>query len=660
MKSSSRRPGTQPGAQPHARPHRTTPRPRNRAARALLTACLAGATLLGGTLGLAGTAHANTTNTVTTANPAGPAATPSTTATATADPATPARTSPRPHPLSTAFDNTAITDNAAPTAGDFDGVGNTLSAQDLAAAGWGPGAHITLDDTRFTWPDVAPGQPDNVISDGQTIALTGSGTALGFLVTGTHGATSGTGTITYTDGSRQSFTLGGQDWISGPTDTMAVALPHWNTPSGTVAAPPKLYAVSVPITAGRHLASVTLPQISDPAAPEAPALHVFAVGVRPSAPQWAGTWAAAADDSLVNGPWTNRTLRMVEHTSIGGSQIRIRLDNAFAPSPVTVAHATIAVRGQGSAAAATPRTLTFGGARQTTIPAGGQAVSDSVAFHVPADSDLLVSLFLPGPVHLASMHSLGMQDNYSSADQAGDRTQDVADFPVNNTFGFWTLLSGIDVRPAHRQGTVVAFGDSITDGYNSTYNGNDRWPNDLARRLLAQGGGKPVPGVIDEGISGNRVVTDRFTGVAGTGTAGISALARLDRDLLAQPNVRTVVLLEGINDIDGNTPADQVIAGLTQIAQRAHAAGIRVVAATLTPFEHCSDYTPARETQREAVNSFIRDNGGVFDSVVDFDKVTQDPADPLEFLPAYDSGDHLHPGPAGYQAMADAIDLATL
>jgi lysophospholipase L1-like esterase len=630
----------------------TPPRPqagspgRSRPARTLLATCLAAASLLGGTLGLAGTAHASSRTTAHTTTSAARAAAHRGRHRAA-------------EPLSAAFDNVGITDNSDTTAGDFDGVGNSLSAQDLAAAGWGPGAHITLDDTRFILPNVASGQPDNVVADGQTIALTGSGNALGFLVTGTHGTTSGTGTVTYTDGSRQSFTLGGQDWISGPTDTMAVALPHRNTPSGTVGASPKLYAVSVPITARKHLASVTLPQISDPADPEAPALHVFSLGVRQSSSEWAGTWAAAADDSLVNGPWTNRTLRMVEHTSIGGSQVRIRLDNAFVPSPVTIAHATVAVRGDGSAATGTPRTLTFGGKQQITIPAGGQAVSDSVAFRVPADSDLLVSIFLPGPVQLASRHSLGMQDMYSSADQAGDQTEDVSDFPVHNTFGFWTLLSGIDVRAPQRQGTVVAFGDSITDGYNSTYNGDNRWPNDLARRLLAAPGRKPVPGVIDEGISGNKVVLDSFTGTS-SGTAGVSALARLDRDLLAQPNVRTIVLLEGINDIDANVSADRIIAGLTQIAERAHAAGIRVVAGTLTPFENCSAYTPARETQREAVNAFIRDNGGVFDTVVDFDKVTRDPANPLAFLPAYDSGDHLHPGPAGYQAMADAIDLAKL
>ena len=560
--------------------------------------------------------------------------------------------------LASLFNNVGISDNADPTAADIDGTGHSFSAEDLAADGWTPGAQITLDGTQVCWPNVAAGSPDNVVADGQTVAEHGSGDALTFVVASTAGATSGTGTLTYTDGSTQTYSLSNGDWYVGPSDTMAVQLPNWNTPTGTQSAAVKLTADTVPLNPAKHLASVTLPAISATPGPSTAALHVFALGVRPSAGPWTGTWAAAGDDGLVNGPWTARTLRMVEHTSVGGALVRIRLDNDFNTAPVTIGHATIAVQSSGATATAAPVSLTFGRSQSVTIPAGGQAVSDGVSFAVPADTNLLVSLYLPGPVAMAPYHSLGEQDMYSTADQAGDQTADVSDFPVNNTFGFWTLLTGIDVvSPA--AGSVVAFGDSITDGYQSTYDGNDRWPNDLARRILGQTQ-YPQMGVVDEGISGNRVVSDDFNGEPGTGTGGIAAVARVQRDILAQPGVRTVIVLEGINDIDSGTSADAIIAGLEQIAAESHAAGLRVLAGTITPFGGSGGYSAANEATRETVNSFIRSSGGVFDGVVDFDAAIRDPANPTAMLPAYDSGDHLHPSPAGYQAMANAIDLADL
>ncbi len=560
--------------------------------------------------------------------------------------------------LSAAFDNAGITDNANTGAGNLDGTGHSFSAQDLAAAGWVPGARAFVNDTPLIWPNVPPGQPDNVVANGQRIHVSGNGDALSFILASTVGDTSGTGTITYADGSTQTYTLSVQDWYTGPTDAMTVRLPNWNGPSGTQGVPVKLYTDTVPLDPAKTVDSVVLPAISAAPGPSTAAMHVFALGIRPSAGTWSGTWAAAADDGLVSGPWTRRTLRMVEHSSVGGTAVRIRLDNDFSTAPVVIGHATIAVLGSGAAATAAPVTLTFNGNQAATIPAGGQLISDGVGFALPADTNLLVSLYLPGPVQLAPFHSLGMQDMYSSADQAGDQTADVANFPVNNLFGFWTLLSGVEVVSSAPH-TVIAFGDSITDGYGSTQNGNARWPNDLARRLLAQNQ-YPQQGVVDEGISGNKVVTDDFTGLAGSGTGGIDALARLDRDVLAQPNAKTLIILEGINDIKAGTSADQVIAGLRQIAARAHALGLRVIGGTITPFEGYSAYTPAYEANRETVNNFIRSNGGVFDAVVDFDAAIRDPANTLAMLPAYDCGDHLHPNNAGYQAMANVVDLAQL
>ena len=551
--------------------------------------------------------------------------------------------------LAAAFDNVGIATGRDPGAGDLDGQGHSLSAEDLTAAGWTPGAGVTVDGAKLTWPNAAPGRADNAVAAGQAITLRGSGTALALIVAATNGDATGEGTINYADGSHAVYQVDAPDWVSGVNDTKTLTLPHWNTPSGAAFVNTKLYPVLAPINPSRTVRSVTLPTTTGGQ------LHVFALALRAPTTGWAGTWSAAVDDGLVNGPWTDRTLRMVEHTSVGGTHARIRLDNAFGRAPVTIGHATVAVQAGGSSSTATPRTLTFSGRRAVTIPAGGQAVSDSLAFDVPADTSLLISLYLPGPVQLASQHSLGMQDMYSSADYSGDRTSDVTTFPNMYTFGFWTLLSGIDVTSS--AGTVVALGDSITDGVGSTYNGNDRWPNDLARRLLSR---TPAYGVVDEGISANRIVTDLFTGDPGTGGGGIRALARLDRDVFSQSGVRSVVVLEGINDLKAGTPPDQVIDGLKQIATQAHAYGLRVVVATITAFKGWREYTPAYEANRQQVNAFIRGNGGAFDAVVDFDQVTRDPADPQQLAAAYDDGDHLHPNATGYHAMADAIDLSTL
>ena len=551
--------------------------------------------------------------------------------------------------LAAAFDNVGIATGTDPAAADLDGQGHSLSAEDLSAAGWAPGATVTVAGTTFTWPKAAPGRLDNVVAAGQTITLHGSGTALALVVASTNGDATGDGTISYADGTNAAYHVSAPDWVSGTNDTKTLTMPHWNTPAGTQFVNTKIYTIAVPVDPARPVTAVTLPTVTGGQ------LHVFALGLRADSPSWAGSWSAAIDDGLVNGPWSNRTLRMVEHISVGGSHVRIRLDNAFAREPVTIGHATVAVQADGDSATAAPRTLMFHGHRSVTLPAGGQAMSDGLSFAVPADTNLLVSLYLPGTVQLAPQHSLGMQDMYSSADYSGDRTGDVSTFPNMYTFGFWTLLSGIDVTSP--DGSVVALGDSITDGVGSTRNGNDRWPNDLARRLLTDG---PHYGVVDEGISANRVVTDLFNGDPGTGNGGIRALARLDRDVFSQTGVRSAVVLEGINDIKAGTPADQVIDGLRQIAAQAHSYGLRIVVATVTAFKGWSEYADAYDANRQAVNAFIRANGGVFDAVVDFDAVTRDPADPSRLLAAYDSGDHLHPNAAGYHVMADAIDLSTL
>ncbi|HET9380644.1 MAG TPA: SGNH/GDSL hydrolase family protein [Streptomyces sp.] len=558
---------------------------------------------------------------------------------------------PLPLPLERLFDNTAVSDDARPAEADFDGSGGSLSAGDLAAAGWTPGRALDVQGARLTWPRRAPGEPDNVRAAGQRVRVTGRGDALAFLVAGTAGTdTGGPGTVTYTDGRRFGYRLTAPDWRTGPLATKAVALPHVNTPGGQLAERARLYVVTVPLAPGRKVASVRLP--------DAPALHVFAVSVRPRPAGWTGSWAASTGGYAAvspDGPWTDRTLRLVVHTSVGGPRVRVRFENTFAAAPVRIGGATVAVQAEGAAARRAPVPLSFRGAAGTEIPAGAQAHSDPLGFDVPADANLLVSFHLPGPVAAAPLHRLAQQRSYLSV--PGDHAADGSADAFTSVLTSWPLLTGVDVGGG--PGSLVALGDSITDGDRSTVDANHRWPNVLATRLLRQ---HEVPryGVLDEGISGNRVVGDRYPGDGvSTDTSGVSALHRLDRDVFAQTSARAVVVFEGVNDLRWGASAGDVVAGLEEIAERAHARGLRVLAATILPCEGEARCTAAVDAGRAAVNTWIRD-GDAYDGVLDFDAVTRDPAHPSRLLPAYDSGDHLHPNDAGLAALAESVDLRLL
>jgi len=304
--------------------------------------------------------------------------------------------------------------------------------------------------------------------------------------------------------------------------------------------------------------------------------------------------------------------------------------------------------------------VSFFGSSSVSIPAGAQVLSDPVRMRVPALQDLAVSVYLPHATGPATNHSDAQQVNWVAA---GDHAADQGAGAFTTQVQSWYFVDGVTV-PSHRAfGTVVAFGDSITDGFQSTVGANARWPNDLARRLDARPGF--TLSVADEGISGNRVLTSDEC-------CGVSALDRVRRDVLDQAGVRDVILLEGINDFGfsvlppnpvynpvTDVSAQQVIAGYEHIIAVAHARGLRIFGATLTPFKGASYYSAAGEQKREAVNAWIR-TSGAFDGIIDFDQVVRDPSDPLVINPAYDSGDHLHPNDAGYQAMANAIDLEML
>jgi lysophospholipase L1-like esterase len=365
----------------------------------------------------------------------------------------------------------------------------------------------------------------------------------------------------------------------------------------------------------------------------------------------------------------DQTIRMVVHPSIGGRIWRIRLSNLFGTGPVTFGSASVGLQDVGgNVVPGTSRPLSFDGRPSVTVAAAEDVASDPVWLR-RSDWDrrnLVVSIYVQGASGPMTWHAASFMTTYLSEPNAGDHTADVGDeaFPHSSTS--WFFLTGIEVR---RRGaaTVVAFGDSITDGYFSTINGSDRWPDDLQRRL---GDDHGRISMVNQGIAGNMITrVGRIPGGC-TPCDGPPALDRLDRDVLSQPGLRAVILLEGINDIGGGnaTPA-QVIEGMKEIIRRVHARGIRIIGATLTPSagtEFDLYGTPETDARRRAVNDFIR-NGGMFDGVADFAAVTEDPLNPGHLLPADDTnssvggpGDHLHPNRAGFLAMARAVDVTQL
>ena len=345
--------------------------------------------------------------------------------------------------------------------------------------------------------------------------------------------------------------------------------------------------------------------------------------------------------------FNNQTLRQIVHTSIGGGRVRIVLSNTFGTAPLRVGAARLALRQKDAEIVSrSDRTVMFGNSPSVNIPAGAVVVSDPVALTVPAFADLAIDVYLPGDTAASpsplTTHGGALQTSYVSA--TGNHVGE-ADLPEATTTAAWFFLSRVEVAAPQQAGAVVAFGDSITDGTRSTVNTNNRWPDHLARRLQAQ---KINIGVLNQGIAGNRVLGDG---------AGVSALARFDRDVLAQGGVTHVIVMEGINDIGRMVAAGDVIAAHQQLIERAHARGLKIFGATLTPFEGAAYWTKEGEVKRQALNDWIR-TSKVYDGVVDFDAAVRDPNAPTKLQPQFNPGDNLHLTDAGYQAMANAIDLA--
>jgi len=383
----------------------------------------------------------------------------------------------------------------------------------------------------------------------------------------------------------------------------------------------------------------------------------------PAEDHWVATWATAQNlsrgpapaNANANAPrgYHDQTIRMIVRTSIPGRRLRVRIANQFGGTAVTVGAAHVALRAKEAAIVeGSDRALTFDGKPGATIGPGVVLYSDPVELNLPALADLAVSLYFPGETGAPTTHATALHTTYISRE--GDTTGklDMGEGSSKTQAYYW--LAGIDVAAPSHAAAIVTYGDSITDGARSSNESNHAWPALLAARLAGKKETAHI-GVANMGIGGNRVLRDG---------AGASALARLDRDVLTQPGAKWVMLLEGINDIGREqrepaetTNAEELIAAYKQIIERAHEQGLKVIGCTLTPYGGAGYYTDHGEEVRSAVNQFIR-TSKLFDAFVDFEAATRDAADPKHIRAEFDPGDHLHPNDAGYEAMANAIDLS--
>jgi len=406
----------------------------------------------------------------------------------------------------------------------------------------------------------------------------------------------------------------------------------------------------------------------------ASAAAIWAGPVATAAPapaaHWIGTWAAApepATPALRGFPgspsFSDQTIREIVRISAGGARLRIRFTNVYGTRALHIGAASIAVVGpNGEVRPGTERAVSFAGKPGAWIPAGAPYLSDPIDLPVKALTALSISLYLPADTGPCTCHATGRETAYVS----GPGNYVDRPFKAVRTMTARAFISGVSVETARPAATIVAFGDSITDGVGATLNENRRWPDLLADRLVARRG-RVAWGVVNMGISGNRVLHDG---------AGASALRRFDRDVLSVPGVRYVIVFEGVNDLgisyghftgplakafkmlatSRKATAAAIIAGYRQIIARAHAHGIKVLGATITPYGGSAYYSPEGNAQRELINRWIR-TSGAFDGVLDFDAVWRDPSDPTRILPRLQRGDHLHGNDAGYRALANSIDL---
>jgi len=433
-----------------------------------------------------------------------------------------------------------------------------------------------------------------------------------------------------------------EHWVSTWATALQLMPPAPRRPPGAGGAPGAPASPSAPAVPGASAVASTAAAAGAQAAPVAPAPPARPPGSSPMGPP----------PHNLPDTFTDQTLRMVVRTSIGGRRIRIALSNMLNAEPLTIGAAHLALHaGDGAIATNTGRPLTFSGEASFVVPPGVLVLSDPVDLDVPPLTDLAVSLYLPGPTGPPTSHSIGTRTSYVARGNVAAEAS-LPDGTARTTAYAW--LSSVDVVAPADAFAVVTFGDSITDGYATTTDENRAWPARLAQRLAGDKRTRRVA-VVNQGISGNQVLRNG---------AGLSMLARFDRDVLSRPGVKWVVLLGGINDINirgrfGTDPLtpEQLIDGYEQIIARSHAHGLRVVGATVTPQEGQRTATAQGEATRQAVNRWILTSGR-FDAVVDFDAAVRDPAQPARLRPDYDPGDHIHPNDAGNEAMAAAFDLS--
>jgi hypothetical protein len=630
--------------------------------------------------------------------------------------------------LSAAFNNTAISSDTAVTDGNADGDGNSLSAQDLEAAGWQPGGRVTVDGATFTLPTFGAGRADNVLAANQTITMPAGtrGNAVVFLAMSTAAyaqapdsldgdvtspavpagvSVTGTG-CTYVNGvpsdcqpasgaisygsaaAAQSYYLTVPDWVSGPQAQSVIQFPHRNMPSGHYASTPKIYAFAVPLNPSVPVASVTLPDVSNSLAQlHTPGLHIFGIAVRDTAAalngnSWTGAWSSPNEATVNYFGGTNfgdQTFRIAATPSVAGTSVRIKLSDALGADPLTIDHVTVATEGTGAVAAATPINLTFGGAAGVTVPIGVDVYSDPLTFAVSPSQPVMVSIHLVNSVAKLVEHGWASGTTmWVSAPGSGDHTADVAATAWSGTGYAWgaftDILTGIDVTAPGNPGTVAVLGTNLTapaaPGSKAIVSGRNEVSVGLATALRGNTQGATDFGVVSSGIEGNAVMRD----ISGAG--GPSALSRLDRDILDEPGIGTVVVTEGLADVLYGTSADDLEDAYTTLATQLNAWGITAVFLTLTP---CDGYTPctaAVDGQRMAANDWLSSQDSTiflpYVSSVDANATVaiDDPAStstpPEQKLnngaaPAdADSGDHLNLSNDGYAAITGAIPLPGL
>lgn len=558
--------------------------------------------------------------------------------------------------LQKAFNNTATTDDSNRTTADADGVGASLSLQALKAAGWQPGAKVTVDGATFTLPNWGSSSGDNVLAANQTIKMNSAdGQALVFLGFSTYGSVASqhqakdfsspvvpddtntsatncalgngtyedcitpTGSIAYGDGSTDRYYLTMPDWLYGSDTLAAVTLPYRNTTSAKDPRNINIYAFAVPLRAGVTVDSVTLPDVANAARKYVPGLHIIGMSVRDTTTvsadkSWTGAWSAPTEERFQfssMGAFSNQTIRMATAASVSGDTVRLRFSNALGTDPLTIDHITVAKQSQGAVPQQTPSDVTFGGSKSVIIPEGGELYSDPITIRVNAGDSLLTSVHLVNKVTYLVMHPWAARDTlgYVSAVGSGDHTADATDAAFTGTGTVWgrfsDILTGVDVIAADKRPAVAVLGDGLintdTTGITAGYN-TPRFSNDLSARLRANTNGIPVYGVVASGIENNYLGVDQ-----GAGAGGRAALTRLDRDVLSVPGIRTVIVTQGLEDIVAGHDDVDVDSALTLLRDQLRGWGIKVVFTTLTPCNGYSACTADIDQNRIDTNTWITD-----------------------------------------------------